>query len=85
MSMTADEAVRHQVEQFYAAVNRLQHGDPAPMLALWSHDAEVTHMGPHGGQQRGWAAVRTYWEEAARLPSVSPADVHAAPAIRSCA
>ncbi len=36
-------------------------------------------MGPRGGQQRGWDAVRTYWEEAARLAASSPAEVHAAP------
>lgn len=77
--MVAEDAVRQVVARFYAAVNALQRGDPTLMLALWSHADDITQMGPRGGQQRGWEAVRTYWEEAARLAAASPAEVTAAP------
>ena len=77
--MIAEDAVRQAVERFYEAVNQLQQGDPESMLALWSHAEDITHMGPRGGQQRGWAAVRTYWEDAARLAATSPGEVIAAP------
>lgn len=63
---------------FYAAVNRLQRGDPGPMLARWSHAPDVTNMGPQGGRQEGWEAVRAYWEEAARRAAASSAAVTAA-------
>ncbi len=77
--MGAEDAIREAVVAFYAAVNRLQRGDPTAMLALWSHADDITHMGPRGGQERGWEAVRAYWEGAARLAAASPADVAATP------
>lgn len=76
--MTPEDAVRAALEAFYRAVHQLQRGDPAPMLALWSHGADVTHLGPGGGWQRGWEQVRSYYEQAARLAAASPAAVSAA-------
>ena len=76
--MTPEGTVRKALEAFYAAVNQLQRGDPAPMLAVWSHAADVTQLGPGGGWQQGWAQVRSYYEQAARLAAASPATVTAA-------
>ncbi len=52
--MTAKNAAQQAASQFYEAVNWLQRSDQAFMLALWSHGVDITNMGPHGGQQRGW-------------------------------
>jgi ketosteroid isomerase-like protein len=76
--MDEDDEVRREAERFYVAVNRLQVGDPAPMLALWSRDPAVTLLGPGGGRECGWEGVRDYWLRAARLAADSPARVTAA-------
>ncbi len=75
--MTVDEEIQQVSDQFFIAVNRLQQGDPGPMLALWSHRSDVTNMGPQGGRQHGWDAVRAYWEQAARRAADSTAQVRA--------
>ena len=51
-------AVRAASNQFYNALSKLFTGDMAPMEALWSHRKDVTYMGPGGGYQVGWDAVR---------------------------
>jgi ketosteroid isomerase-like protein len=85
--MDEDDEVRREAERFYVAVDRLQVGDPAPMLALWSRDPAVTLLGPGGGRECGWEGVRDYWLRAARLAADSPARVTAAGrdiAVRRC-
>jgi hypothetical protein len=39
-SMAEDE-IRQASDQFYAALNRLVNGDPAPILGLWSQGPDV--------------------------------------------
>jgi len=50
---------------FYAALNALFEGDLAPMVAVWSHQDDVTYMGPDGGFQVGWKAILAEWERQA--------------------
>jgi len=76
----ADEAaVRQAATQFYAALNALFGGDVAPMVAVWSHAADVTYMGPAGGMQVGWPAIEAKWTSQAAMKlggAVEPTDVH---------
>ncbi len=48
---------------FYAALNALFEGNVAPMVEVWSHEDDVTYMGPDGGFQVGWTEVRAEWEK----------------------
>ncbi len=63
--------------RFYAAVNQLQQGDPAPMFALWSHRADVLNLGPQGGRQQGWEQVRAHFAHAADLAAAKRGVVRA--------
>jgi ketosteroid isomerase-like protein len=47
---------------FYDALNALLGGDAEPMLALWSHEDDVTYMSPFGELLTGWSPVRASWE-----------------------
>src|SRR5262245_39590390 len=59
----ADEkAVGAAAAQFYAALNAMFTGDVAPMKEVWSHQADVTYMGPGGGFQVGWDQVLANWQ-----------------------
>jgi hypothetical protein len=59
--------VRQASQEFYAALNRMFQGDLAPMAAVWSHGADGTNMGPFGGRQVGWEAVRAQFAREAGL------------------
>jgi ketosteroid isomerase-like protein len=72
------ESVERASERFYAAANHVMRGDPAPMIALWSHSADVTYIDPLRGVQRGWEALLAYWERAARMNQGAPDRVNAA-------
>ena len=64
---------------FYAALNKMFTGDVAPIEAVWSHADDVTYMGPTGGFEHGWQAVRKDWQGQAALKlggRVEPGDVH---------
>lgn len=64
----ADEAAaRAAANQFYAALNVLFTGDAKPMLAVWSHAADITYMGPSGGLKVGWDNIRPDWEAVAAM------------------
>ncbi len=58
MPGTLEEATRG----FYAALNAVLGGDPAPMLAVWSHADDVTYMSPFGELLVGWKPVRASWQ-----------------------
>lgn len=63
---------------FYDALNKMFTGDLTDMIQVWSHADDVTYMGPTGGFQKGWAAVRKDWEGQAALKlggRVTPTDV----------
>ena len=61
--------VQRAVDRFYDALNHVLNGDPQPMLALWSRDAEVSLLDPRGALLRGWDAVSAHWEWLARVAS----------------
>ena len=58
-------ALREMSVRFYDAVNAIQRGDPAPMLALWSRADDATYCAPSGAMVHGWSALEGYWREAA--------------------
>ena len=77
--MDVIQAVRQTSERFYIAVNHVLRGDPAPMMAAWSHSPEATYVDPRGAIQLGWDSLQGYWEEAARLNLSSPVRISATP------
>ncbi len=68
-SPIADEtqAVEQASAQFYTSLNAMFTGNAEPMLKIWSHADDVTYLGPAGGIQSGWNAVRDAWETQAAL------------------
>src|SRR5687768_10147395 len=44
-------------DSFYAALNAMFAGNLEPMNAIWSHESNVTNMGPFGNRLTGWEAV----------------------------
>lgn len=66
--------------QFYAALNAMFKGEAGPIEAVWSHANDITYMGPAGGFDSGWSAIRKDWESQAALKlggHIQPVDVHA--------
>jgi len=64
------EAELHKAsEQNYAAMNRMLHGDAAPLADIWSHGAAVSTMHPIGGRQVGWENVRESFAQVAEIVS----------------
>ena len=64
---------------FYTALNAMLGGDVEPMLALWSHEDDVTYMSPFGELLSGWEPIRASWQAQAdaRLGgSVRAEEVH---------
>ena len=66
-SPAAEKDVLAATKQFYAALNQLFTGEMKPMTEIWSHADDVTYMGPVGGFQVGWDAVRKEWEAQAAM------------------
>ena len=54
-------------KSFYAALNQMLKGNPAPMLAVWAQTPEATTMHPIGGRERGWSKVKGPWAQVASL------------------
>ncbi|MEM1060043.1 MAG: nuclear transport factor 2 family protein [Verrucomicrobiota bacterium] len=76
----AKQAVLKANDGFYAALNQMFTGDAAPMLAVWSHAADVTYLSPDGRYLTGWDAVKADWEMQAKLKlggEIKPRDVRA--------
>jgi ketosteroid isomerase-like protein len=74
-----EQAVGEAAGRFYAALNVMFSGDATPMKAVWSHQPDVTYMGPGGGFQVGWEQVSAVWEaQAARKlgGAVHPTQMH---------
>lgn len=65
--MSAEAEVRSASKAFYAALNRMANGDAGAMAAAWSQEPSVTAMHPIGGRLEGWDAVRTSFDQVARL------------------
>jgi hypothetical protein len=54
----AEEEVRAASEKFYAAWNRMLHGNAGSLPEILSHSATVTTLHPIGGREVGWDQVR---------------------------
>ena len=63
------DEVRKASVQFYAALNSMINGNAGPLADIWSHSATVTTMHPIGGREIGWEAVKTSFEQVAKLAS----------------
>jgi len=77
-TMSTEQTVRDFVERFYAAIDQMLNGDPAPMLELWSHGPEATVMHPDGARQMGWEEVRAAiqaWSTGMKNGRITPHDV----------
>ncbi len=74
-----EKAVMQAATQFYAALNAMFMGDLGPMKEVWSHEYDVTYMGPVGGFQVGWDQVLANWEAQAAMKlggEIKPEDIH---------
>ena len=73
------EGVRAAAGQFYSALNVMFTGELKPMTQIWSHADDITYMGPGGGFEAGWPAVRAVLEKQAAMKlggKVEPAEMH---------
>jgi ketosteroid isomerase-like protein len=64
--MSTEDEVRAASDRFYSALNRM---DVSQLETVWSHDDNVTAMHPMGGEEIGWPAVRSSFEQAAGVTS----------------
>ncbi|WP_145312280.1 YybH family protein [Gimesia fumaroli] len=63
-----DEAdVCAAAQQFYTALNQLFTGEVACMKEVWSHQDDITFMGPDGSLLHGWKSISAEWEKTAAL------------------
>lgn len=77
--MHKDADIHTAVNEFYEALNDLFAGNVAPMTEAWSHEDDVTYIGPQGGILIGWDNVLHAWKEQASLKlkgKVEPEDMH---------
>ena len=61
--------VRAASDAFYAALNKMANGDPAPMIDMWAKTDAVTAMHPSGGCEVGWDAVDESFKKFASIAS----------------
>ncbi len=62
-----EEGLRAANARFYAALNAMFTGDLAPMGAIWSHQSDVTNLGPFGDRLVGWDAVGAEFKKEAGM------------------
>ena len=67
--MPVPPALKLASKSFYAALNQILKGNPAPMAAVWSQTPAATTMHPIGGCERGWSKVKGPWAQVASLSS----------------
>ena len=75
--MTNEHEVRSASEQFYTAAKAVLCGDPAPMLAVWSHREDASYCDTRGEILMGWPALEQYWRRAAAINAAAPGQVTA--------
>ena len=63
--------------RFYAAVDRIMHGDATAMLVLWSEKDDITYCDPYSRIHSGREAIVSYWQQAASRNSQDPGSVSA--------
>jgi PAS domain S-box-containing protein len=56
------EGVKTATANWYAALNTLFTGDARPMKDAWSHEEDVTYMGPAGDYRVGWSEIDRAWD-----------------------
>lgn len=65
-------------DALYSGINELCAGNAEPLLAVWSHEADVSDFGPDGQKHVGWQAVEAQFRKEAGMKmggSVSCQDV----------
>jgi len=62
-----DLAVSAANDQLYKALNAMFTGNLEPMNNIWSHQNDVTDLGPFGGQLVGWDSVGAEFKKEAGL------------------
>lgn len=78
-SDTETDAVRAAAQQFYAALNEMFTGEVDAMKKVWSHQDDITFMGPDRSYLRGWEKIEAEWEKQAALKlggKVESAEMH---------
>jgi len=73
------DAVRASAQAFYSALNKMFVGELEPMKQVWSHQGDVTYLGPDGSFRIGWDKVLPDWEAQAAMNlggKVEPQDMH---------
>ena len=65
--MKLEQDLQAANDQFYTALNATFIGDLQPMNDVWSHEADVTQMGPFGGRLTGWEAVGAEFKKVAEI------------------
>ena len=63
--MSANNEFDSALERYHDAAAEFVKGNPAPYVALWSQQDDVTLANPFGPPVRGWAKVRPTMEAAA--------------------
>jgi ketosteroid isomerase-like protein len=70
--MSTEDEVRAVSDRFYSGLSRM---DVSALPDIWSHRDDVTTMHPMGGEQVGWAEVRTSFEQASGVMTDSRVDL----------
>lgn len=79
--LTADD-LSESTGSFYTALADVLGGDATSMLELWSHEPDITYIGPMGALLVGWEEIRVSWlkQAEARLGGrVTPSELHFVP------
>jgi len=63
----SEEGLRAANSQFYAALNSMFTGNRQPMENIWSHNEDVTQLGPFGDRLTGWDAVKAEFQREAGM------------------
>lgn len=63
--MTNEQAVADATANFYTALNTLFTGDVQPMSDAWSHDEDISYMGPDDLYLIGWENIWQMWDTVA--------------------
>lgn len=77
--MNNEYAIVASTDNFYSALNTLFTGNSQPMKDAWSHDDDVTYMGPDGLYLVGWDNIERMWNSVATLKlggRVNPQQLH---------
>lgn len=67
--MSQENGVQQASKAFYAALNRMAHGDAGPMAEVWSNSASATAQHPIGGRSLGSAEVHSSYAKVAAVAS----------------